>query len=413
MTRAWHFDFYYSLLFWAALVVVALLARLAGSSARAKGWVLLACSSALLLAIPRFQPVHLLLVWAIATLSFGVSYVLGHEELGLDQARRRWVAVLGVLSVLAFLSFFKYRFLQALLLREPSEYVFLLGVSYFSFKAIHVIVDSYKRSIENVGALTFFNYMTYFPSFISGPISRYGHFAAQMSGDRRGLLKQDLGMGAERIVNGLFKKIVLVQLVQPYVLTSSAKLTASPALNAVIGLYAYAFYFYFDFSAYSDLAIGSARIIGLELPENFNWPFLQRNIRDLWTNWHMTLTSWLVDYIYWPVARKLRNLEFFRTRPVLLSVVGMNVTFIACGMWHGEPLHFVVWGAYHGLGISLLNLYQRQKRRMKSPLLRKYFASTPSRIVGSFLTFNFFAAGLALFVLDLPELRTLLATLLP
>ena len=123
----------------------------------------------------------------------------------------------------------------------------------------------------------------------------------------------------------------------------------------------------------------------------------------------MSLTGWLIDYVYWPVVRKLRNVEFFRPRPVLLSIVGMNVTFVACGMWHGESPHFILWGAYHGLGISALNLYQRQKRKIRSKLLQRYFASRYSRWVGMFATFNFFAAGLALFVLDIDKLRTLLS----
>ena len=138
-------------------------------------------------------------------------------------------------------------------------------------------------------------------------------------------------------------------------------------LDAMLGLYAYAFYFYFDFAGYSDLAIGCARLTGIELPENFNNPFLKRNIRELWANWHMSLTTWLVDYIYWPLVRKFRGLEYFRRHPVLLSNLGMIITFIACGMWHGDTTHFILWGAYHGLGIAALTIYQREKRKVRSP----------------------------------------------
>jgi D-alanyl-lipoteichoic acid acyltransferase DltB (MBOAT superfamily) len=111
-------------------------------------------------------------------------------------------------------------------------------------------------------------------------------------------------------------------------------------------------------------------------------------------------------------VRKLRNLEFFRPRPVLLSVVGMNLTFLACGVWHGEAAHFILWGAYHGLGISVVNVYQRQKRRIRSAPLQRWFQSRASRVVGMVGTFNFFAAGLALFVLDTAQLRAVLSALL-
>jgi alginate O-acetyltransferase complex protein AlgI len=226
-------------------------------------------------------------------------------------------------------------------------------------------------------------------------------------------LKKDVFAGAERIVHGLFKKFVLVQLVHPYVLTNQTQALSGLSPGAVLlGLYAYALYFYFDFSGYSDLAIGSARLLGVQLPENFNNPFLKKNIRELWTNWHMSLTAWLVDYIYWPLVRKFRDASYLRERPVLLSNVGMMITFIGCGMWHGEAVHFLIWGAYHGLGISALTIYQRQKRKIRNPFLQRYFRSRFSAIAGTFFTFNFFALGLAFFVLDLNSLKLLLESLL-
>jgi D-alanyl-lipoteichoic acid acyltransferase DltB (MBOAT superfamily) len=419
MLGTWRFDFYYSLPFWLALVVVACLVRSLGGNPRTKGYILLASSSALLLAIPRFGLRDLILVWMMAALSFSVSRVLCRKEGVSSEKKRLWLAIFGVAGVLAFLAFFKYHFIQDVLVRrhdasppKPSDYIFLLGVSYFSFKAIHVVVESYKRATPALDALTYVNYITFFPSFISGPISRYSQFAAEMSADRRGKLTYDIKLGGERIIHGLFKKFVLVQVLFPHILTSQTKPLAQLSIWDVAGgLYAYALYSYFDFSGYSDLAIGGARVIGIELPENFNRPFLQKNIREFWSNWHMSLTSWLVDYIYWPLVRKLRNLDYFRSRPVLLSIVGMNVTFIACGMWHGEAPNFILWGAYHGLGISIANVYQRQKRKIRSPFLQSYFVSKYSRAAGALLTFHFFTFGMVLFALDMGKVRTLMSTL--
>jgi D-alanyl-lipoteichoic acid acyltransferase DltB (MBOAT superfamily) len=126
----------------------------------------------------------------------------------------------------------------------------------------------------------------------------------------------------------------------------------------------------------------------------------------------MSLTSWLVDYIYWPIVRRFRGLDFFRRHPVFLSNLGMIITFIACGMWHGESANFILWGAYHGIGIALLTIYQRQKRRVRSPFLQRYFRSRVSTAVGVLVTFNFFALGLALFVLDLGKLQILVRAVL-
>jgi alginate O-acetyltransferase complex protein AlgI len=419
---SWSFDFYYSLPFWAALVVAAVMVRAAGRTPAWRGWVLLAASNALLLAIPHFGPFELALVWLVAAAAFASARSLSRS--GAERTpRRRAVAVSGVGAVLAVLAFFKYHFLQDLLLGRfapahdaapggVGRYLVLIGASYFTFKAIHVVVEAYRGAIQEVAPLAFFNYMTFFPAFISGPINRYPEFASQLSGAAPPL-RADLRAGGERIVHGLFKKFVLVPIVFPYVLTNLGKpLAEASFLDAAVGLYAYALYFFFDFAGYTDLALGGARLIGIRLPENFDRPFFQKNIRDLWSSWHMSLTSWLVEYVYWPVVRALRNYDYFRTRPVLLSIVGMNVTFIGCGIWHGEAPHFVVWGAYHGLGISVLNLYQRNKKRIRHPAVQRWFASRWSRWAGAFATFNFFAAGLALFVLDLDKVGALLGAIL-
>ena len=184
------------------------------------------------------------------------------------------------------------------------------------------------------------------------------------------------------------------------------------ALEIMTGLYAYAFYFYFDFSGYTDIAIGSARIMGIGLPENFNYPFLKRNIQQLWASWHMSLTGWLTDYIYWPLVKKLRKVGLVKKRPIFISNISIIITFIICGMWHGETMNFVIWGLYHGIGLSVLNVYQKRKRKVRNIYVRKYFNSKYSTIVGVIATFNFFAVGLIFFALSLDEIKLIAAELL-
>jgi alginate O-acetyltransferase complex protein AlgI len=413
------FNFYSSLAFWLALVPVAASARLVIRNIRVRSAVLFIFSSLMLLAIPHFTPVHLALLLGIALAVFLIGRSLtGGESRG--PASRKAVLVAGIVLVLAFLAFFKYAFFQALFLRPGSvpgrdagTLIRFIGVSYFSFKMIHFLVESFRRKAERASVMDFFNYILFFPAFISGPINRYNHFVSQLRAPAGSRTGQDLKRGAERIIHGLFKKFVMVPIFFPYILNAQGRdLAGLSLLDLVVGLYAYAFYFYCDFSGYSDMAIGCARLMGLELPENFNNPFLKRNIRELWTNWHMSLTSWLVDYIYWPLVRKLRNREFFRGRPVFLSNLGMIITFLVCGMWHGESANFIVWGAYHGIGIAVLTIYQRRKRAFKSPFLQRYFKSAYSGIVGPVLTFNYFALGLIFFVLDLKSLKTVALGLL-
>ena len=409
------FNFFSSIPFWALLALIVVLSRFLGGRPVLRRAFLVASSVLMILSVPGFDPTNLVSLLALAILTYLVGAALNRGSRLVNAAPRRLASAAGIAIVLGFLAFFKYSAIQSLFLgRTPSEgtgasrIIFMVGVSYFSFKMIHFIVESFKRKIERLSFPNYLAYILFFPSFISGPINRYNQFTEHMDACVPTDLKNDLRIGAERIVHGLFKKFVLVQIVHPFVLTNDAPALAglSPGA-ALVGLYAYALYFYFDFSGYSDLAIGSARLMGVQLPENFDNPFLRRNIRELWTNWHMSLTGWLVDYIYWPLVRKMRSAGYFREHPVLLSNVGMIVTFVVCGMWHGEAPHFLIWGAYHGLGIAVLTVYQRQKRKVKNTRLQGYFRSKFSLVAGAIVTFNFFAIGLAFFVLDLRNLKTL------
>jgi alginate O-acetyltransferase complex protein AlgI len=415
----WHFNFYSSLPFWLAILVIVLLLRIALASVAARRVVLSFVSALMLLALPGFGLGHLGFLLALILLTFFEGMVLLRSARARGILKRKLLVSAGIAVVLASLAFLKYSFIQKIFLFgqgsggiDPAHYIRLIGVSYFSFRMIHYLVESYRGKIENPDLLSYTNYIIFFPAFISGPINRYNHFASQVFSLTPSKLAPDLRAGFERIVHGLFKKFVLAQILYPHILsTQPDALSGMGFFDAALGLYAYAFYFYFDFAGYTDLAIGCARLIGIELPENFNNPFLRRNIRELWANWHMSLTSWLVDYIYWPIVRKFRSLDYFRRHSVFLSNLGMIITFIACGMWHGETANFILWGAYHGVGIACLTIYQREKRKVRSPVLQKYFRSKISVALGTILTFNYFAFGLALFVLDLEKLRILAASI--
>jgi alginate O-acetyltransferase complex protein AlgI len=415
----WNFSFYYSLPFWLSVLVIAVLSRLFDSSPRGKRLALGLTSALMLLAIPGFGPRGLGLLLALSLLTYAVGRALIRNAAVASALRRKLIAAAGISAVLAFLAFFKYRVVQGLFLSgqtsggtDPAMFVRLIGVSYFSFRMIHFLVESFRNKVEGSDLLTYVDYIIFFPAFISGPINRYNPFASQVRSPARTRPVADIRAGGERIVHGLFKKFVLAQLLYPHILSTQPEtLAGMRPLGVALGLYAYAFYFYFDFAGYTDLALGCARLIGIELPENFNNPFLKRNIRELWANWHMSLTSWLVDYIYWPIVRKFRGLDFFRRHPVFLSNLGMIITFISCGMWHGETANFILWGAYHGIGIAALTIYQREKRKVRSGFLQKYFRSKISSAFGTCLTFNFFAFGLAFFVLDLEKVRILVRAL--
>jgi alginate O-acetyltransferase complex protein AlgI len=406
------FEFYYDVKFWLFCAAAVVIYRLLGPKKHLRGIFLALCSAFMLLALPRFNLYSLGFVVLCSSLVFFTSRAI-QRLMGTGHDVGRIALAMGCIVVLVLqLVFFKYQVVQTALTRailrhpDPSgDMVFVLGVSYFSFKMIHFVVECYKGGITTSTYLDFLNYVLFFPAFISGPIARYGNFRDELAKAAEADLREDLREAVLRIINGLFKKLVLTMILYKYTFMSPDLDPTNLSLwSAIATMYLSTLYFYLDFSAYSDVAIGAARAMGIKLPENFNKPFLKQNIQKLWTSWHMSLTQWLTDYIYWPLCRKLRKRALFAARPVLLSSVSILVTFLICGLWHGDTIAFVLWGLYHGVGLSILNVYQKLKRRARSDFLRRYFTSKLSRVVGVFLTFNFFAFGMLFFFTDVISL---------
>jgi len=399
-------EFFSGAPFWAYFVVVVIGIRLSPVRGAGRDVLLLFANVLMLLALPRFNGTALALYAGLVVFTYGLGRLLLGDSVKTPRYRIGLAAV-GIVAVLFVLAIFKYRLLQSLFVRNSSvagqgaaNFIFLIGISYSSFKAIHFIVEAYKRKIEGLRFLEFANYLLFFPSFVSGPINRYNDFHQNSEIASKASLREDARPGLERIVHGLFKKFVITVILFPHTIVQlKTPLAELAPWQILLGLYAYALYFYFDFSGYTDLAIGSARLLGFNLPENFNLPFLKKNIQQLWANWHMSLTGWLTDYVYWPLVRRMRNMDFLRQHPLVISNTAIIITFFLCGAWHGESVNFILWGLYHGVGIAIVNIYQKWKRQVRNAFALKYFASRLSYAVGVFLTFNFFAMGL-LFLVD-------------
>lgn len=414
------FDFYYDIQFWILFSAIVIVFRLVSFNSMIRKLFLATASSIMLLALPRFNVSSFLLLFGISLITYSVGYFINKENGIRDGLLRIVITTAMLLLIITTLAIFKYSYLQKLLWTSfvfdnshKFNFIFLIGISYLSFKMMHFIIESYKRKIEKLSILNFVNYIFFFPAFISGPINRYNQFSQEIISANNNHLSTDIKIGLERIINGLFKKFVLATIVYPYVITNIQNDIAEISVfKIILGLYAYTLYIYFDFAGYSDIAIGSARIMGITLPENFNNPFLKKNIQQVWANWHISFTGWLTDYIYWPLSRKLRNAEYLRTKPILLSNISIVITFIVCGMWHGETINFVVWGIYHGIGLAVLNIYQKQKRKTRNNHLRKYFKSKSSHWIGVAFTFSFFAMGILFFAMKMDEISILLRRLI-
>ena len=291
-----------------------------------------------------FIPIYGLLILGLAI----ANYAIG---LWIERSRHPGrVLALGIALDLGVLAFFKYTDLvvasAAGLLRHadwPTLNILLpLGISFFTFEFIHYLVDIRRGSVPIHDFTNFHLFASFFPSQIAGPIKRFQPFHAQLIADRPfdvALFEQ----GTWLILRGFAKKVVLADHLGPIVAGAFAPGVVPETVSAWIGIYAFALQIYFDFSGYTDIGRGSAQLLGFRLPENFAQPYFAVGLRDFWRRWHMSLSSWLRDYVYIPLGGNRCG----RVR------TGLNllITMTAGGMWHGAAWHFAVWGSFHGLGL--------------------------------------------------------------
>lgn len=318
---------------------------------------------------------------------------------------RLWLA-LGVTITVLVLGYFKYwkmilgsiNSLSAYLdwgVQIPVPYILVpLGISFFTFEFIHFLGDIYTGKIKpaTVNAVDFALFTFFYPTLVSGPIKRYQAFHQQRV-DGITFDRERFFLGAQRLVLGLAKKFIIADTVGRLAGCLATPATTAPEM-LVLGMYAYAIKIYFDFAGYSDMAIGISLMFGYRVPENFDRPYLQPNIALFWRHWHMSLSSWIRDYLYIPLGGSRRGLP--------RTLVNLVVAFTLCGLWHGAAWNFVAWGAWHGLGLAGYRLWQRFKGNA--------FTSTGPviRVVSTIVTFHFVTLGWILFAS--PNLATALVT---
>ncbi|WP_425147585.1 MBOAT family O-acyltransferase [Deinococcus sp.] len=233
-----------------------------------------------------------------------------------------------------------------------SKVLLPIGLSFFIFHAISYLVDVYRREEPPTHhLLDFAAFIALFPHLIAGPVLKYNLLADQFRSRTHTLEK--FSYGATRFMTGFAKKVLIADTIAPLVTASFSQVTPTLA-DSWLGALAYTLQLYFDFSGYSDMAIGLAAMMGFKFPENFNHPYISRSITEFWRRWHMSLSSWLREYLYIGLGGNRKG----RTR----TYVNLALTMVLGGLWHGANWTFVLWGAWHG-GILAL------ERRMKEAQL--------------------------------------------
>jgi alginate O-acetyltransferase complex protein AlgI len=316
-------------------------------------------------------------------------------------ARLAWTAGLATVAVLAY---YKVRLIAPVLPGPEASVAGLimpLGLSYLAFELLHVTIEQRRRKLRDVNPVDLLAFVFFAPARIAGPIKRFPQFIEAVRA--AGMSAGNIYAGLLRVILGLAKKYMVADVLA---LTVAESQHVASTRHAWTIVFAYSLQIYVDFSAYSDIAIGFARMLGIRLPENFNWPYFSANIREFWERWHITLSQWVRDYIFVPVGRGL-----FKTRlrpfPFVIATISYLLTFTAVGAWHGLSGGFLVWGVYHGI---LLTLYQRI--RLKTPLWvieHPLYNSRIARGAAIAVTFLLVTIGWVPFMLPLPEARKMLA----
>jgi len=305
--------------------------------------------------------------------------------------KRKIILGIAISINLGFLAYFKYAnfFLDNLNIclthtgSNPIDFMRValpIGISFFTFHEMSYIIDVYRNDKPPMTSLIDYSlYILFFPQLIAGPIIRFNEIADQIINRKDQETIDNKLVGFFRFIIGLSKKVLIANVLG----AEADKIFAMNISNmntttALIGITSYAFQIYFDFSGYSDMAIGIARMLGFIFPENFNNPYTSQSITEFWRRWHMTLSRWMRDYLYIPLGGS-------RVRSASRLYFNLWVVFLLSGLWHGASWHFVAWGTYHGLFLIADRLF----------LLK--FLKWTGRIPATIITFIITLVGWAFF----------------
>lgn len=301
-----------------------------------------------------------------------------------NKSKKKTLLIISVVLNLGMLFYFKYTDFFIMLINDmgsgnihPLNLVLPIGISFYTFENLSYTVDVYKGHFKPVTRfIDYVYFLSFFPKLMMGPIVRAADFLPQLNKPYY-VSKQDFAQGFYLIFSGLFKKIVISDFINAnlvgYIFDDPSK---HIGLECLLAVYGYALVIYCDFSGYSDMAIGIARWCGIYIPPNFNSPYQSSSITEFWRRWHISLSTWLRDYLYIPLggSRLGKVRQFFN----------LFITMLIGGFWHGASLNFIIWGGFHGAALTAdkVKMYISQKLNFDG---NKYFW----KILGILFTFHF------------------------
>ena len=303
---------------------------------------------------------------SLIILSTGVDFIAGKiiHQSSKDSQKKQFLFIsvainLGILGFFKYFNFFIESWRDAWMMMgvemdvNTLQIILPLGISFYTFQSMSYTIDIYNDKFEPTNnLLDFAAYVAFFPQLVAGPIERASRLLPQIATVKTFDYKQGIE-GMRLILWGFFKKVFIADTLAGYTQTIFSNYEIYDGGVLLLGGIFFAIQIYGDFSGYSDIAIGTAKLFGVELMSNFKFPYFSRNISEYWKRWHISLTSWLNDYVYLPLAIRFRYWGRFG---ICLAIF---LTFLISGLWHGAGWHFVVWGGIHGL-LYVPLVYQRK-----------------------------------------------------
>jgi alginate O-acetyltransferase complex protein AlgI len=340
---------------------------------------------------------NLALTWIPIVLSiiafWGTSWILKTENQK-NKSTRLWMVIVTLLTPLIYLKYQHFLYNEILVPKAGIASIDLrtvlpLGISFMTFTIISYVVDVYrKKFLPSHSFSHVLTYLLFFPHLIAGPILRPSELIPQLSRTSKSRLSS-VGFGIMLLTLGLIKKVIFADSLSNAVDPVYADPTGHSLATYWLAIWGYTLQIYCDFSGYTDMAIGSATILGIRLPYNFHKPYLSCSLQNFWRCWHMTLSRWLRDYIYLPLGGSRCSKPRY--------IINIIITMALCGVWHGANWTFLIWGMLHGLGLAVIGAIKFSTRATRIA------AATPY-LVKWLLTFNFLA--LTWVVFRSPDLST-------
>lgn len=258
---------------------------------------------------------------------------------------------IGIIVALGSLAYFKYTnfFVESFVKLVGNDFTVIniilpIGISFYSFSAISYIIDVRRKKTERRNLCEVALYLSFFPKITSGPIQRSKDFFLQIE-KKRDIGWKSFTVGIQIFIFGLFKKIVFADRLSVFVNQVYDSPSAFGSTTVFLAIISYSLQIYFDFSGYSDMAVGIAKILGINLPRNFNLPYISHNVTEFWKRWHITLSTWLKDYLYISLGGNRKG--------NIRTYVNLILTMVLGGIWHGANWTFFIWGLLHGFALVI------------------------------------------------------------